>query len=63
MIFMNDSSSIIIVIVEFSSMEANLSLFVVPGQQLYNRTNDSLKKLNHPVFSGHMQVRQLSLSV
>lgn len=52
-----------IFIVELSSMEANLSLFVVPGQQLYNRTNDSLKKLNHPVFSGHMQVRQHSLSV
>lgn len=41
-----------------SSMEANLSLFVVSGQQLHDRTNHS-KNVNHPVFSGHMQVSLL----
>lgn len=37
--------------------------FVVSGEQLYNRINYSLENINHPVFSGHMQVRQLFLYV
>lgn len=31
------------------------------GQQLYSRTYYSLKDIYNPVFSGHMQVRQMSL--